>query len=234
MKTNKINIKNYKLFRYNLLKLQIYSNQHHKTFTNFSNSLLEQIEAFLKQMLKVIFEYHVCHSKILFIGFPVISKARQMKLIHFTNHSFISDKSWVSGVFRNRLSVITYLKLIQSQNFSKSVKLLLKIKTKPHLVVLFNQKVETDTINEFYKLGIPILSFNWNSLHNFKVAYGTLGNFNFIERNIKLTFFYLFYSLLKKTPLKKRKVWRQPLKTVRWNPFFTSNLNIYAFYKKTA
>ena len=238
MKTNKIKIKNYKLFRYNLLKLQIYSNQQHRTLTNFSNSMLEQIEAFLKQMLKVIFEYHVCHSKILFIGFPVISKTRQMKLMHFTNHNFISDKSWVSGIFRNRLSIVTYLKLIQSQNFSKSVKLLLKIKTKPHLVVLFHQKVETATINEFYKLGIPILSFNWNSLHNFKVAYRTLGNFNFIERNIKLTFFYLFYSLLKKTPLQKRKRLRQrvmkPLKTVSWNNLSTSNSNIYAFYKKTA
>jgi ribosomal protein S2 len=168
----------------------------------------------------------------------VISKTRQMKLMHFTNHNFISDKSWVSGIFRNRLSIVTYLKLIQSQNFSKSVKLLLKIKTKPHLVVLFNQKVETATINEFYKLGIPILSFNWNSLHNFKVAYRTLGNFNFIERNIKLTFFYLFYSLLKKTPLQKRKRLRQrlmkPLKTVSWNNLSTSNSNIYAFYKKTA
>jgi hypothetical protein len=39
-----------------------------------------------------------------------------------------------------------------------------------------------------------------------------------MERNIKLTFFYLFYSLLKKTPLQKRKRLRQglmnPLKTV--------------------
>jgi len=207
MKTNKLKNKNYKLFRYNILKLQIYSNQSHKPLTNFSNSMLEQIEAFLKQMLKVIFEYHVCQSKILFIGFPVISKTRQMKLMHFTNHNFISDKSWISGVFRNRLSIVTYLKLIQSQNFSKSVKLLLKIKTKPHLVVLFNQKVEADTINEFYKLGIPILSFNWNSVDTFKLAYRTIGNFNFMERNIKLTFFYLFYSLLKKTPFKKRNRW---------------------------
>ena len=44
--------------------------------------------------------------------------------------------------------------------------------------------------------------------------------------------------MLKKTPLKKRKGWRQqitkPLKTVSLNPFSTSNSNIYAFYKKTA
>jgi len=209
MKTNRIKNRNYKLFKYNLLKLQIYSNQPHFTVANFSNSILEQIEAYLKQVLKIIFEYHVCQFKILFIGFPVISKMRQMKLLHFTNHNFISEKSWISGVLRNRFSILTYLQLTQSQNFSKSLKLLLTIKTKPHLVVMFNQKVETNTINEFYKAGIPILSFNWNSLRSLKIAYHTLGNFDFVARNIKLTFFFLFYSLLKKTPLKKRKKLRQ-------------------------
>ena len=204
MKASKIKNQNYKLFKYNLLKLQIYSNQYTFTLNKFSNSMLEQIEAYLKQVLKIIFEYHVWQFKILFIGFPVICKMKQMKLIHFTNHNFIPEKSWVSGVFRNRLSILNYLNLIQSQSFSKSLKLLLTIKTKPHLVVVFNQKVEHSTINEFYKAGIPILSFNWNSFDRFKIAYQTLGNFNFIERNIKLTFFFLFYSLLKKTPLKKR------------------------------
>ena len=37
------------------------------------------------------------------------------------------------------------------------------------------------------------------------MAYKTLGSFNFVEKNIRLTFFFLFYSLLKKTPLEKRK-----------------------------
>jgi ribosomal protein S2 len=209
MKTNKIKNRNYKLFKYNLLKLQVYSNQPHFNVANFSNNILEQIETYLKQVLKIIFEYHVCHFKILFIGFPVVSKMRQMKLVHFTNHNFISEKSWISGVLRNRFSILTYLQLIQSQNFSKSLKLLLTIKAKPHLVVMFNQKVETNTINEFYKAGIPILSFNWNPLSGSKIAYHTLGNFDFVERNIKLTFFFLFYSLLKKTPLKKRERLRQ-------------------------
>lgn len=160
MKTNKIKNRNYKLFKYNLLKLQVYSNQPHFKVANFSNNILEQIETYLKQVLKIIFEYHVCHFKILFIGFPVVSKMRQMKLVHFTNHNFISEKSWISGVLRNRFSILTYLQLIESQNLSKSLKLLLTLKTKPHLVVMFNQKVETNTINEFYKVGIPILSFN--------------------------------------------------------------------------
>ena len=205
MKSNLVKSQNYKLFKYNLLKLQIYSNESIFDLSNFSNSTLEQIEAYLKQVLKIIFEYHVWQFKILFIGFPVVCKMKQMKLINFTNHNFISEKSWVSGVFRNRFSILTYLKLIQLQSFSKSLKLLLTIKTKPHLVVVFNQKVELNTINEFYKSGIPILSFNWNSFDTLKVAYHTLGDFNFIEKNIKLTFFFLLYSLLKKTPLKKRR-----------------------------
>ena len=66
----------------------------------------------------------------------------------------------MSGVLRNRFSILTYLQLIESRNFSKILKLLLTIKTKPQLVVMFNQKVETNTINEFYKAGIPIISFN--------------------------------------------------------------------------
>jgi hypothetical protein len=209
MKTGRIENLNYKLFKYNLLKLQIYSNQSHFAVANFSVSVLEQIETSIKQVLKIIFEYHVCQFKILFIGFPVLSKVKQMKLLHLTNHNFISEKSWISGVLRNRFSILTYLRLIESQKFSKSLKLLLTIKTKPHLVVMFNQKVETSTINEFYKAGIPILSFNWNSLSSLKIAYRTLGNFDFVERNIKITFFFLFYSLLKKTPLEKRKKLRK-------------------------
>jgi hypothetical protein len=59
MKASKIKNQNYKLFKYNLLKLQIYSNQYTFTLNKFSNSMLEQIEAYLKQVLKIIFEYHV-------------------------------------------------------------------------------------------------------------------------------------------------------------------------------
>ena len=206
MKVNLVKIQNHKLFKYNLLKLQIYSDQPSFDILNFSNDTLEYIEAYLKQVLKIIFEYHVCQFKILFIGFPVVSKMKQMKLIHFTNHTFISEKSWISGIFRNRFSILTYLKVIQSKNFSKNLKLLLTVKTKPHLVVIFNQKVETTAINEFYKAGIPIISFNCIPSNSTKITYKTLGYFNFVEKNIKITYFFLFYSLLKKLPLKKNKI----------------------------
>jgi hypothetical protein len=194
--------KNYKLFKYNLLKLQVYSHKICFNVFDFSNVVLEQTEIYLKQVLNIIFEYHVNHFKILFIGFPVVSNIKQIKLVHFTNHNFIPEKSWISGIFSNRFSIITYLRLIQSQKFSKSFNILLTIKTKPHLVVIFNQKLETNTINEFYKAGIPILSFNFNPLTTYKI----LGNFNFAKQNMKLTYFFLFYSLLKKTPLQKKRL----------------------------
>lgn len=206
MKVNIVKNRNFKLFKYNLLKLQIYSNKLFINDINLSNNKLEQIESYLKQVLKIIFEYHIWQFKILFIGFPVVSKMKQMKLIHFTNHNFITEKSWVSGIFRNRFSILTYLKLQQSQNFFKNIKILLRVKTKPHLVVIFNQKIEISMINEFYKAGIPILSFNWDYFNTFKIAYKTMGNFNFVEKNIRLTFFFLFYSLLKKPSLKKTKI----------------------------
>ena len=155
MKVNLVKSQTHKLFKYNLLKLQTYSDQPSFNIFNFSNDTLEYIEAHLKQVLKIIFEYHVCQFKILFIGFPVVSKMKQMKLIHFTNHTFISEKSWISGIFRNRFSILTYLKVIQSKNFSKSLKLLLTVKTKPHLVVIFNQKIETTAINEFFNVTLP-------------------------------------------------------------------------------
>jgi len=59
MKANRIKNRNYKLFKYNLLKLQIYSHKPFLITTTFSVSIVEQIEAYLKQVLKIIFEYHV-------------------------------------------------------------------------------------------------------------------------------------------------------------------------------
>jgi hypothetical protein len=93
MKINFTKTRNYRLFKYNLLKLQIYSNEPVHDFSTMSNHTLEQIEAYLKQGLKIIFEYHRRQFKILFIGFPIVSKLKQMKLIHFTNHNFILENS---------------------------------------------------------------------------------------------------------------------------------------------
>ena len=64
--------------------------------------------------------------------------------------------------------------------------------------VIFNQKFRSSMINKFCKAGIPILFSNWKFLTIYKIAYKMLKSFNFIERNIKLTFSFLFYSLLKK------------------------------------
>lgn len=198
MKNNFTKLQNYKLFKYNLLKLQIYSGQFQKTTLLNSNYVLEQIEAYFKQALKIIFEYHKSQLKILFVGFPIVSKLKQKKLIHFTNHNFISQKSWINGLLRNRFSILHYLTALQSQNFSKKLNLLVTLKMKPHLVVIFNSEVETNIIDEFYKTKIPILSFNCDFLNTWKITYRIPGNYDFIKKNIKVTYFFLLYSILKK------------------------------------
>ena len=195
----------YKLFKYNLLHLQIYSRIPYITTTEFSTNFFEHVEVYLKQVLKIIYKYHIHCFKILFIGFPVISKIKQKKLVHFTNHNFIIEKSWINGIIKNRFSILTYLKTIQSSPLTKNYRLLLTIKKKPHLVVIFNPKIEFNALNEFYTAGIPLIVFNWNLINNFKNSYKTLGNYNFIEKNVKSTFFFLFYSLLKKIPLMRKK-----------------------------
>lgn len=98
---------------------------------------------------------------------------------------------------------MSYLTSLSSQNFSKKLKLLLTVKAKPHLVVIFSREVETDIIDEFYKAGVPILFFNHKSLDLSKITYKTLGNFDFIEKNLKITYFFLLYSILKKAPIRK-------------------------------
>ena len=194
-----INIKKYKLFKYNLLKLQFYK---HNNYNNiFSKSVLEQTEISLKQLLKIIYEYHVNNSKILFIGFPVVFKKQQVKLVNLTNHDFISQKFWLNGTFRNRFSVFTYLKNLQLKNFSKSLNTLLTLKSKPHLVVFFDNNLETGVINEFYKAGIPVIVFNCKKINLEKALYKTLINLNFDNKNLKLTLFFFIYSILKKKQL---------------------------------
>jgi len=202
MKVDKIENKKYKLFKYNLLKLQIYSKHSHE----FTNDLLEFLESHLKQTLKIIYEYHINHCRILFVGFPFTSETSQLKFIHNINHSFISEKSWISGVFRNRFSILSYLKFSQSQNTSKNIMSLLSVKTKPHLVVLFNQNLETIVINEFYKAKIPILSFGCSSSTDSKITYKIPGNLNFYKKNLQTIYFFLFYSLLKQRPIFKKKL----------------------------
>ena len=59
MKIKKIKNPNFKLFKYNLIQLQIYSNEFFFNNIDFSLNIIEQIEVHLKQILKVIFEYHV-------------------------------------------------------------------------------------------------------------------------------------------------------------------------------
>ena len=97
-----------------------------------------------------------------------------------------------------------YLKLSQSQKFSNNINYLLTIKTKPHLVVILDGSVEDNVIQEFYKGGIPIISFNYKKLNINKVSYNTLIKFNSMRKNLNSMYFFLIYSLLKKQTISQK------------------------------
>jgi len=59
MKIKKIKNSKFKLFKYNLIQLQIYSDEFFSNNIDLSLNKIEQIEVYLKQILKVIFEYHI-------------------------------------------------------------------------------------------------------------------------------------------------------------------------------
>ena len=100
---------------------------------------------------------------------------------------------------------MTYLKLSQSQKFSENISNLLTIKTRPHLVVLFDGNSEEDVIQEFYKGAIPIISFNYDKLNVNKISYKTSVELNVKRKNLNSLYFFLIYSLLKKKPFYKRQ-----------------------------
>ena len=69
-------------------------------------------------------------------------------------------------------------------------------------MVVFDQQCRNrSSINEFYKAGIPVIVFNCKKINLEKALYKTLINLNFDNKNLKLTWFFFIYSILKKKQL---------------------------------
>ena len=202
MKVKKIKRNKYKLLKLHILKSQVYLTKSEKNhFENLLNLSIEQIEPYLKKALKVIYEYHINRCQILFIGFPKLHNKKFLNISKQTNHFFIPNSIWINGLFCNKLSILRYLKLKYSKKNilqSKNIKVLLNLKKKPDLIVIYNQNLELNALNESYKLGIPIISFNNSFFYNFKTTYKAPGNYIFEEKKIQNIYNLLIYSILKR------------------------------------
>lgn len=150
MKLKKSQKKRLRLIKLELIKTKIYLQQNFLS----KDSLLDILnfhELELKRILKIIYNYHTNNRLIYFIGVPLEIQINLSK----TNHLFLPESSWIKGMLSNRISIFRYIK--KSISDKKLADMLFKVKTKPSLLVVFNQHLESDILEEARKMRIPVL-----------------------------------------------------------------------------
>lgn len=204
MKLKKIKQKKYKLLKLHLLKSQVYrNNRNNNSFDEHVNKSLEQTELHLKKALKVIYECHLNDFKILFVGLPQTAPTIFEDLLKSTSHFFVPSNLWVNSFFANRVSISRFLNLKKrnlDRKFSlKNINNLLSIRTKPRLVVVFDQDIKTDIVKELATLDIPVILFGTNSNFSTQIPYSVPGNFFFVNKKLTNIVLFLICSIFKNT-----------------------------------
>lgn len=195
MKLKKIKTFNFKLIKLEIIKSKIYL-QKNMLLNNTSILLnkLEVIELALKRALHVIYSYHINNQKICFVGVPKNSHNFFSKILSKTNHVFIPENIWANGILSNQISIFKYIK----KNETDILRLLLQLKVKPNLIVLFNNKSSSNILQETKNLRIPIIILNIKESPDFNFLFEIPGDFRFVHKKLNNLFFVLLNSILKK------------------------------------
>lgn len=168
MKFKNINKKNYKLIKYNIIKSKFYLQTRNPRILTEN---IEQFEINLKQVLKLIYEYHHKKKIIYFIDFPVINNdVKLSQNLKTPNHKYFSKEK--------------ILKAIRSKSLKK-----------PHLFVIFFESFSSVTLNSFKNLNIPIVLVNRFSFFDRCSQQNNLILLN--TKKIKKFIGYMYYSVIK-------------------------------------
>jgi ribosomal protein S2 len=202
MKIKKIEHKNYKLLRFNLIKSKILKKNH-----ILKNINIEDIEFRLKKILNVIFLYHISNKKILFIGNPVKINTKIKNILGKTKHVFIPKSTWVTGIITNQNSYLKSLFKQKTNEFNLISERILQLKKKSDLIVIMDQKLDKNAVEESYKAQIPIIALNSDlNIFDTKINYKLPGNFILSKNRLKNNFFYsILFSTIKKASIIKTK-----------------------------
>lgn len=201
MKIKKVVNFKYKLLKLKLIKSRIYKakakNNGPKLLSTF---MLEQVEFHLKKKLQIIYEYHTNGKEILFVGFPEFFNKRITKILDSTNHSVIPAYLWINGILSNKIAIFRYLnhKRVKQTKIKKSsnVNVLLTIKKKPDLIVIYDEKSNQNIMNETRKTKIPVISLTSNFYRS---------NFIFVNENkFSDIFSSCLHSIFKKSDKNKK------------------------------
>lgn len=200
MKLKSIISQDTKLVKLQLIKFKTYKQNHN--LEKHKHNTYEYIELHLKKWLQIISNYHFSNKMIFFVGLPVNTQKTCTKLLDQTNHIFIPKNTWVKGVFTNKISILKYIYQKVNSNFdginqNQNLKVLLTIRKKPDLIVLFDIKNESMIFNEVVKLRVPIVAITTNSKINKNVLYSIVTNFRFFYKKPDNVCFSLLNSIIK-------------------------------------
>lgn len=177
-----------------LIYLNILKSKSHKKFhlTNLKNST-RQTELYLKKAAQVIYRYHIFGKRILFLGFPLNFQHSLKK----TKHVLIPESNWLNGIITNQILRFNYSLTKQQKRLPfKVIKLLLQLKKKIDLIVVFNLNENFNAVNESYVSRIPVIGGSKSlNICDEKVTYKILGEFKFT--NDKLVTSNFFVSMIR-------------------------------------
>lgn len=179
------NFKFLKLFGLYNIKSDVYF----KRSLNSKNVSLEYLLNY-KKILNIIYEYHIHHRTIIFIGPPSVKRNNLfLMLLKNTIHYLIIEEMFKKSAFSKNPDLLPINRL---DNFD--TKILTKLPYKPDLIVFFNQDAQTNIIKQSRKLKIPIVSLaiDFDSNSKIKSVSAPVSKKN---RNVATL---LLYSLLKR------------------------------------
>lgn len=163
-----------------LIQLNILKSQLHKKFQlNSIKGNVKQTEFYLKKAAQIIYRYHIVNKRILFLGFP----SNLQLLLKKTKHILIPESSWLNGIITNQILQFNYTLTKQQKRLPfKIVKLLLQLKKRIDLIVVFNLNKNTNAIQEGYSSRIPIIGGVTNlEINEDKITYKMLNELKYVD-----------------------------------------------------
>jgi ribosomal protein S2 len=182
---------NQKLLELYLIKLRTYE-QYDKKVKDVTNVSISQTLINFKKTLRIIYKFHKKNKRILFLGFNgIIFK----KINKETNHVALPSKIKLQGIIFNKLKLNEKISL-------------LKLKTFPNLIVIFNEITNNNSIlTESFKYKIPTITFGKNTNRNNNMfLYNIPANTEFLLNNKNLFYNCLKFLFKKKTELNRRTI----------------------------
>lgn len=186
------------------MKLQKKKVENNSLMLFYSNSQNKKINAQIKKVLNIIYQYHIRNKKIMFVNVPFFIIKNMAKIKKKINHLFIPENIWINGLITNQSACFYSLFLKKKKN--PNIKFFLKFKNKSDLIVNFNAKNTNieNLIKESYNQTIPSISFNNDKYFNLhKPTYSIKKSFLDLENNIIFFFSILKAIFKKKTSLQK-------------------------------